>query len=495
MKKLSLLLVIAMLASITACGGTSNDIEDTTTAASTEAEVTVDTSLRENTPDNLPELDFKGETVTIFYRANQYADVVGGEEETGDLVNDAVFNRNRKVEERLNITLEYIAYESDVTQFSNAVRSVVTAGDDAYDIIHHAQYEQAILAVEGMLVNLIDAPYIDYDQPWWATDYMDIIAIHPDYRYQLIGDFSTSRISSVSANFVNKRMLEDNFGSVDDFYQMILDGNWTFEVMRKYCTDVYKDLNSDGKAGYEDILGSAVSWSSQSEHSTFSAGAKYTERGADGYPQLIADQSRNVEIAEKLYQMVFETEGFYYDSDYKSQTGAQLNAFKNGTMLFYVQQLGAASNYLREMNDPYGIIPRPKLDENQETYLALVHDGVSSYSVPVTNQNLDMACAVMEAIAAEGYRTVIPAYYEVALKVKYAQDDVSVQLIDLIYNNSTTDFIYANNYVFSDAGNLGTISRKLIQNKSKDYMSTYAGIQSKLEAAFETVFSEFKAKQ
>ena len=70
---------------------------------------------------------------------------------------------------------------------------------------------------------------------------------------------------------------------------------------------------------------------------------------------------------------------------------------------------------------------------------------------------------------------------------------MSVQLIDLIYNNSTTDFIYVNNYIFTDAGNLGTISRTLIKDGSDDYMSTYASMKKPLETAFKKVFSKFAA--
>ena len=491
MKHVSCLLLIAMLASLSACGGEAA-VTDTTPVV-TEPEVTVDTSLRENTPDGLPELDFEGESVNIFYRETTYKDAFGGEEETGELVDDAVFIRNRKVEERLNVELEFIPGPDDVTEFSTALTAAVTAGDDAYDIAFQAQYQQAMLSVEGVLANLIDAPYIDYNRPWWASEYMDIIDIHPDYRFYLIGDFSTSRISSISTNFINKRLYEENFGSIDDFYSLILDGKWTFDKMRELCSSVYKDLNASGSTGYTDILGSATSWSSQIEHCTFAAGARYTERGEDGYPVLLVDQSRNVEIAEKLYQLVYETEGVYYDPDYRSQGGDQLDVFKNGTMLIYMQQMGATSLYLRDMKDPYGIIPRPKLNEEQEDYLSLVHDAVTSCSIPVTNTDMEMACAVLEALSAEGYRSVIPAYYEMALKVKYAQDDVSVQLIDLIYNNSTTDFIYVNNYIFTDAGNLGTISRTLIKDGSDDYMSTYASMKKPLETAFKKVFSKFAA--
>ena len=148
MKHISCLLLIAMLASLSACGGEAA-VTDTTPVV-TEPEVTIDTSLRENTPDGLPELDFEGAAVNIFYREGTYKDVFGGEEETGELVDDAVFIRNRKVEERLNVDFEYIQGPSDVTEFSASVTASVTAGDDAYDIIFHAQYQQAILAVEGL---------------------------------------------------------------------------------------------------------------------------------------------------------------------------------------------------------------------------------------------------------------------------------------------------------------------------------------------------------
>ncbi|MBR4184322.1 MAG: hypothetical protein IKQ87_01020, partial [Clostridia bacterium] len=59
----------------------------------------------------------------------------------------------------------------------------------------------------------------------------------------------------------------------------------------------------------------------------------------------------------------------------------------------------------------------------------------------------------------ENYRTVIPAYYDTALKTKYSRDTVSSQMIDLIHDTSMTDFAYAYNYSIS---NIGTVMRSVV---------------------------------
>ena len=85
-------------------------------------------------------------------------------------------------------------------------------------------------------------------------------------------------------------------------------------------------------------------------------------------------------------------------------------------------------------------------------------------------------------------------YYEVALKLKYTRDDISAQFIDMIRDGATTDFIYANNYAFN-GNNLGTIARTMMQNKSADYMSTYAGLKPWVEKALEALINEAKSSE
>ena len=56
-------------------------------------------------------------------------------------------------------------------------------------------------------------------------------------------------------------------------------------------------------------------------------------------------------------------------------------------------------------------------------------------AVPITATNLERTGIITEALSAESYKRVIPAYYETALKTKYARDDESVQMLDMIANS------------------------------------------------------------
>lgn len=127
-----------------------------------------------------------------------------------------------------------------------------------------------------------------------------------------------------------------------------------------------------------------------------------------------------------------------------------------------------SADLLREMKSDYGIIPYPKLDESVQDYASLVHDSAMLVSVPITCTKLDAVTAAIEAIAAENWRTVTPAYYEIALKTKYTRDDMSCVIVDMIHESGTTDFAYAYN---RQLGGVGQIMRKLAEQKSSDFAS------------------------
>ena len=80
------------------------DISDAEDAAA-ETEIT-----RENIPDTLPDdLDFDGKTCTIYYSngRDRFPFIEGGEELSGEIVSDSVFNCNESVAKRLNVDLRY----------------------------------------------------------------------------------------------------------------------------------------------------------------------------------------------------------------------------------------------------------------------------------------------------------------------------------------------------------------------------------------------------
>jgi len=59
--------------------------------------------------------------------------------------------------------------------------------------------------------------------------------------------------------------------------------------------------------------------------------------------------------------------------------------------------------------------------------------------IPTTNGDPARAGVMLEALNSESAKTIIPAYHEIALKSKYARDDESAQMLDLIMNTLVVD--------------------------------------------------------
>jgi len=137
MKKLTaILLLCGML--MTAFASCSSQTDDTANNADkSDAEISDNTSAAEtadpNKPD-LPEKDYGGYTfnagVTHCGWANYLFDL---EEQDGDVVNDAIYDRNRAVEEAYNIKIVQNTYEN-INIAVEAVNSTVMSGDDTYSV-------------------------------------------------------------------------------------------------------------------------------------------------------------------------------------------------------------------------------------------------------------------------------------------------------------------------------------------------------------------------
>jgi hypothetical protein len=96
---------------------------------------------------------------------------------------------------------------------------------------------------------------------------------------------------------------------------------------------------------------------------------------------------------------------------------------------------------------------------------------------------------MLEAMSAEGYKKIIPGYYEVALKQKFTYDDESVQILELINKVRILDFafVYCNNFN-------GIVNELLNPTKpSKDFASLYAKREKTLAESVTKVSDIFVA--
>ena len=62
--------------------------------------------------------------------------------------------------------------------------------------------------------------------------------------------------------------------------------------------------------------------------------------------------------------------------------------------------------------------------------------------IPKSASDLERTGAIIEALSAEGYYTLKPAYYETVLKGKSVRDDESSEMLDIIFANRVYDLEY-----------------------------------------------------
>lgn len=129
--------------------------------------------------------------------------------------------------------------------------------------------------------------------------------------------------------------------------------------------------------------------------------------------------------------------------------------------------------------DTYGILPLPKWDEEQEEYRTHIYDQYSTFNIPktVNPDRYEFIGIMMEALCAESFKKVYPAYYDVALKNKYASDANAAAMIDLIRNGAGMDLTF----MFSDSFmRVSFMFRDLINNKNTDIASQYKKIEKSM---------------
>ena len=472
------------------CGETAENAPVLDSSAGTEAPVTEETepvNERLAVKDSLPEgLDYGGKEFQILYTngMNRKSYVEGAEEENGDIVEDAVINSTRAVEERLNVDIVHTSNdEGDWSNSGTIIKKLVMAGDTTYDLYMGEQFGVVQVVPDGVFANGYDIANLDFTKPWWNNTFMDNLSVGSSARYLLTGDYNLTVLLQAFVIYYNKSMYARLYDDANALYDTVLSGKWTMDRLSEITREAFTDLDNNGKTNEGDQLGFlSYKTSSAVDPFMYLADIPYTTRDSSGAYTLNMQQERAVKLTEKVVDFFWQ-EGSCSETETKVET-----LFSSGSAMF-LDGLFSTAKELRDMKEDFGFLPIPKLDEEQESYRCLVGDCPLLCGVPTTCQNTDMVGAVLEALNAETYKTVTPVWYETALKIKYARDDISSQIIDLIRDSMTTSFIFAYSPKLS---NIGQIMRELVSTNSKNYMSKAASMEksankslAKLVEAFE----------
>ncbi len=432
MKKQFIILSLLCITVLASCGDTSADAGNVTsapvdsTAPATEAE----TEFRYT--DNLGEMRFGGAEYRVRTIENlNVTSYMNVEEQSGDTLDDAIYTRNRTIEERFDITFVETLAEDDASKFKN----LILAGDDAFELCNLRCTDALTFWEDNLIYNLSEVPNLDLSQPYWANKLNQSITLGGE-QYTAIGAYDVNVMDLTYAMVFNKEMVIAN-----DFtspYELVKNGTWTSDTMLEMMLDVVSDLNGDGKMDENDNYGFLSHAKQVSPNFWIAAGEMSILKDADDRPVINMTAERFVDVFNKTFDITWEAGTWFSQSISNTDVpDDNIKIFSEGRALFMDVSLFHLE-LLRDMEADFGIIPYPKYDEMQAEY----YSRVSYYwatVVPTTNGHLDMTGAILEALNCESANVVTPAYYEVALKTKVSRDEDSAAMLDLILENRVVD--------------------------------------------------------
>jgi len=209
------------------------------------------------------------------------------------------------------------------------------------------------------------------------------------------------------------------------------------------------DIDGDG------VFTASDQWGITSHPLTFmmfmtSSGEQLVIKDNDGYPYLITPDDRFINAYGKVRELTSATGGICLDAF--SNFGGKTNdinhpskTFMNDLALFCCEVLGWSRTF-REMAADFGILPHPKLDENQPNHFNATANTVPIMAIPITNTDPERTGAFIDALTALSATTVTPAYYTISLEGKFARDEESIEMLDIIRSNRIYDLAVIYNW-------------------------------------------------
>ena len=441
------------------------------------------------------EVNFNGAEFTVLCRESNpwgnWEDEIHADEQETDVVNQAVYERNLAVAEALVVEVNVIAipgHWTDAEDFTNTFRTSILAGDGAFDIVVGQQGYMKSLANVDLYMNVYDLPYVkdDLDSPYFYQDLVNELTVNNKLNY-LIGDYTITYLDNVNVMFFNKQIAENE--NIGDVYQLVRDGEWTIDKCIELSKGVYHDLDGNGYKNENDLFGYITDYGNTTDGFYSQFDTQHTKKDEGGNIIIDMDVGKTVAILEKMIEF-FKTDDVFTYSSSSSQTPDETpfnTIFTEDRALFYPDVLATAKTY-RGMETDFGIVPVPKW-EGQDRYLTQAQAGYSVVIVPIDVTDLEKVGAVCDALFAKSEEIVIPAYYDMALKGKFARDNESGEMIDIIREGLCINFGF-----FYDVGG-GSIFSRLLESENSNFASYYAANKKMYERNLKTVLKTFEDEE
>ncbi|MBR7032754.1 MAG: hypothetical protein IKI03_03880 [Clostridia bacterium] len=391
------------------------------------------------------EMDTEGKTFTYVGHSVNFPTE---EKETGDILSDSLYYRQRDLVELFGIDWEPVSLPGG-EDTKDRVSQEVTAGGNDFDLVCGGMLTcgQALLNL-GVIQPVQDLNYVDFDREWWVQSMRDTFSVKGQLFY-LFGPIVPYTYLDTHCVLFNKN-LTGMFGINDsDLYDAAMSGKWTLDKMEEVASAVQPVTGStSGVYRYVHPVGVPF---------LFACGETITKFDEEGAPYV--DETLSLSLSDLSDRLVSfqadETQTAYLksDEDASKKFGVESvdRLFMNDRGLFYFADTGDVM-YLRTQSVEFGILPMPKLNAAQPNYRSYSNPWVGqAVYIPKTVKDLALVDLMAEAMGALSQKYIKDAYYDRMLRTQAIFDMESQQTLEIIFGSK----IYDMSVLYSD-GNQNT---------------------------------------
>ena len=389
--------------------------------------------------DDLPDdLDWQGRDVNIL-TCEELSPSVCPTEMNNMALNDTSYTRNKIIEERLGIKLNFVlevGVAHSTANLENFLSAVTRAGSGDYDLICAWSPSPSGFAMNGYLQNMKGLPYLDFSKPWWSASVLENSFY--DSVYYASTNCSGTVLEQMIVIYYNRTILKNN--GVNDPAADVLDMKWTIDKLYRYAKGLHEDVNDDNKKDKDDKYGLTFGHYVMTDAFFYGSGYKSVDiNAATGLPELTL--WNNQTAIHNVYDVVnglkekLNTKDLYVDG--VGDASDPVIMMENRTA-FYCSILKLVGK-IPDAKD-WGVIPVPMLNEDQGEYIVTANNDFDMWCIPKVALDPELSAAFMEAYASGCYRTVAPKYYDENLSYRYSNNEDGLKIFQMIKTGLKFDF-------------------------------------------------------
>ena len=391
--------------------------------------------------------DFGGRDFHFINAPRLYWDMftsVTADEMNGEVINDAVFERNALISQKLNCSLSEEGYAIASGEYWDELSPLMMAGDAKYDALCLPYRYTATSVTAGYLLNLDTLSNLHLDGGWWNRTILGATSLnHRHYIASSAAHFMS--VDGMWCLYFNQSLMKNL--QLELPYDTVREGRWTLDRLAEYMK---AGANLNGDAAFAPPYDGRAQWSSSGasvygftsytsvfQKLLYGMEAHMIDKDDEDKMVFAASDERFIDCAVKLAE-IFSVPGQYLDANDDDGFSYNLNIFPSGRALFLGGELKDAQVF-REMEDEFGVVPLPKYDESQDKYFTTLDFQMMTFAIPYTQAAPEDAALLLDAMSFETNEKILDKFLGNRIEQKGLRNEDSIEMLHIVYDGLGID--------------------------------------------------------